>query len=174
MSDDPSTLLEESIEAWEHARRGVLGEARVVPDEGYAFRPHPRSRDVTGLLLHIVESGLMMVGELTRADGDFTRQSPEVLMEEHAGHLPKDPSPAELRDLLESTLEEGEARLREAGEVRMLQTIRRFDGAFWTRLAWMDHGIAHEEYHRGQLALYVRMQGLVPALTQLIHGDSAR
>ena len=52
----------------------------------------------------------------------------------------------------------------------MLQLIRRFDGKLGTRLAWMQHGIAHEEYHRGQLALYARLLGRVPALTQLIYG----
>ena len=39
-----------------------------------------------------------------------------------------------------------------------------------TRLAWMNHGIAHEEYHRGQIALYARLLGRVPALTQKILG----
>jgi uncharacterized damage-inducible protein DinB len=37
----------------------------------------------------------------------------------------------------------------------------------------MNHGIAHEEYHRGQLAMYARIQGHVPALTRMIHGDDA-
>ncbi|MDZ7363128.1 MAG: hypothetical protein ONB46_20750 [candidate division KSB1 bacterium] len=50
----------------------------------------------------------------------------------------------------------------------MLQYITRFDGLKGTRLAWMNHGISHEEYHRGQLALYARLLGRVPALTQLI------
>ena len=57
---------------------------------------------------------------------------------------------------------------REAGEIAMLQTIRQFDGEPAPRLTWMHHGIAHEEYHRGQLALYARLIGRVPALTQLI------
>ncbi len=52
----------------------------------------------------------------------------------------------------------------------MLQTIRRFDGELWTRLAWLQHGIAHEECHSGQLALYVRSLGKTPALTKLIGG----
>ncbi len=52
----------------------------------------------------------------------------------------------------------------------MLQMIRRFDGIPGTRLAWLDHGIAHEMYHRGQLALYARLMGHVPALTQRIRG----
>jgi uncharacterized damage-inducible protein DinB len=35
----------------------------------------------------------------------------------------------------------------------------------------MHHGIAHEEYHRGQLALYARLFGTTPALTQAIYGS---
>lgn len=54
----------------------------------------------------------------------------------------------------------------------MLQNIRRFDGLFGTRLAWMQHGIGHEEYHRGQIALYARLAGKTPALTKLIEGKS--
>jgi uncharacterized damage-inducible protein DinB len=50
----------------------------------------------------------------------------------------------------------------------MLAPIRQFDGSRASRLTWMHHGIGHEEYHRGQLALYARLQGLVPALTRRI------
>ncbi len=54
----------------------------------------------------------------------------------------------------------------------MLQYITRFDGLKGTRLAWMQHGVSHEEYHRGQLALYARLLGRVPALTQVIMGEA--
>lgn len=168
-----TTLLEEGIESWEYARRGVIAEAELVPDEDFGFRPHAGSRSVGELLRHIVESGEMMVGELTDPQGDFTRAEPGRIMADHTAGLPADPSPAELRELLLATLESGVASLREAGEVAMLQGIRRFDGALWTRLAWLHHGIAHEEYHRGQLALYVRLGGRTPALTRLIYGDAA-
>lgn len=172
MSDEPYTnLLEEALEAWEDARRGVLEEAEVIPDERYDYRPHPESRSVGELLVHIVESGEMMAGELSREDGDFTRQSPEEHIREHAGDLPEDPDPVELRDLLMVRFAEGAASLRGRGELHMLQFIRRFDGKPGTRLAWMHHGIAHEMYHRGQLALYARTMDLVPALTRRIHGE---
>ncbi|HSH74487.1 MAG TPA: DinB family protein [Longimicrobiales bacterium] len=173
MSGKSTTLLEEAIESWGFARDGVIAEAEVIPDEAYDYRPHPEAKSVRELLLHILESGLMMVGELSDPAGDFTRAEPAGLMERHAGHLPGEPDPGELRSLLRTTLEKGVAKLRDAGEVEMLQTIRRFDGAMWTRLTWMYHGVAHEEYHRGQLATYARTLGLVPALTRLIHGQSA-
>lgn len=111
-----------------------------------------------------------MAGELTREEGDFTRQPFPDHLREHAGHLPDDPSPSELRDLLRSRFGDAAARFRAAGELHLLQLIRRFDGQRGTRLAWMNHGIAHEMYHRGQLALCARLMGHVPALTQRIRG----
>lgn len=170
MSETANTLLDEALEAWSYARGGVIDEATNIGDERYDWRPHEEARSVRELLLHILESGMMMAGELSRPDGDFQRLSFPQLVAEHADGLPVGAGPAELRDLLRSTLDDGSARLRDAGEIHMLQKIRRFDGEYGTRLAWMHHGIAHEEYHRGQLAMYARTMGLVPALTRLIHG----
>jgi uncharacterized damage-inducible protein DinB len=165
-----TTLLEEAIEAWHDVRTGILEEARVVPDDRYGWRPTDASRTFAEVLRHILESGLMAAGELSRADGDFTRQGSQDFMEEYAGHLARELAPGPLREQLERTLDEGSARILEAGELHMLQTIRRFDGLPGTRFAWFQHHIAHEMYHRGQLALYVRQMGLVPALTQRIQG----
>jgi uncharacterized damage-inducible protein DinB len=165
------TLLEEALEAWGYARDGVLDEASNIPDDDYGWRPHEDARSVRELLLHIVESGLMMSGELTRPDGDFQRLSFEQLVAEHAAGVPVDAGPERLRALLRKTLEEGTAAFRRVGEIHMLQRIRRFDGEYGTRIAWMHHGIGHEEYHRGQLAVFARTMGLVPALTRRIHGD---
>lgn len=171
MSAKPySTLLEEAVEAWEDTRQGVLEEARIVPDDRYGWRPTDASRAFGEVLRHILESGLMAVGELTREDGDFTRQGYPDFIAEYAGGVPSDPAPDELRDRLQTSFTEGAGRILDAGELHMLQTIRRFDGLPGTRFAWFQHHIAHESYHRGQLALYVRQMGLVPALTQRIQG----
>ncbi len=48
--------------------------------------------------------------------------------------------------------------------------IERFDGLEGTRLTWLNHGIAQEMYHRGQLATYARLLDLEPALTKVIRG----
>jgi uncharacterized damage-inducible protein DinB len=111
-----------------------------------------------------------MVGELTRADGDFTRQPYPAFLEEYAGGLDPRQDKTSLVALLRRTLEDGTATFRAAGDVSMLQLITQFNGVPATRLSWMSHGVAHEEYHRGQLCVYARLLGLVPALTRLIHG----
>ena len=120
---------------------------------------------------HVVDTALMWCVELSNPDGDFTRMSFAEFMEAHGTPAAKRPDDRSgLVRLLRSTHAAGARRLRRVGDVGILQTIRRFDGETGTRLAWLHHGIAHEEYHRGQLALYVRLLGRTPALTRLIAG----
>ncbi len=165
------SLLEEALEAWSDARRGVIDEARNVPAERWDFRPTEEVRSVEELVVHIMEVSEMMVGELTRPDGSFGRAPFPELIEEHAGDLAELQGRDELLGALEVTLERGVERFREVGEVHMLGTVERFDGRRGTRLAWLHHGVAQEMYHRGQLCTYQRLMGRVPALTRKIRGE---
>jgi uncharacterized damage-inducible protein DinB len=166
-----TTVLEEALEAWRYTRDGVIDELRNLPDKDLSFRPAPDSRMAFELVQHIIESGMMMAGELSRTDGDFRRKSYEGFLHEYGRGVSAWRTKATLLAALRKTHADGEKRIRAAGELFMLQQIRRFDGEMGTRLAWMNHGISHEEYHRGQLALYARLLGRVPALTKRIRGS---
>ncbi len=164
-----ASLIDEALEAWADARHGVIAELRSVPAGQVDFRPDPGARSVAELVQHIVDTALMWSGELANPAGDFTRMSFPAFVKIYGTPESKRPGDRSgLVRLLRSTHASGARRIRQAGEVGMLQAIRRFDGESWTRLAWLQHGIAHEEYHRGQLALYVRLLGRTPALTKLI------
>ena len=164
------SLLDEALEAWAYTRAGVIDELRAFPDKALAFRPADEARSAAELVRHIIESNLMMSGELSRANGDFQRKSFEGFLQEYGRGVAAHRTKKQLLEALRRTHREGEAKIRQAGELHMLQRIRRFDGEMGTRLAWMHHGIAHEEYHRGQLATYARLTGRVPALTKRIIG----
>ena len=101
---------------------------------------------------------------------DFTRKSFPAFIRHYAKGVEKPRPRAEWLRLLRSSFRDGARHLRAAGEVQMLQYVRRFDGERGTRLTWLHHGIAHEEYHRAQLALYARLLGRTPALTRAIEG----
>ena len=165
-----ATLLDEMLEAWQYTRAGVISEIKNLRDASLTFRPSPESRSAADIAVHIVESGLMMAGELSRPDGNFQRKSFPEFMKEYAKGVKATSDKQELIALLATTHQDGAQKIRQAGELHMLQLITRFDGERGSRFAWMNHGISHEEYHRGQLALYARLVGTVPALTQLIHG----
>ena len=164
------SVLDEVLEAWAYTRTGVIEEARNLPEKDFGFRAAEKSRSVIELLQHIIEQGLLMSGELSRPDGDFRRKSYEGLLIEYARGISGMRSKRQLLAALRQTHSDGEKRIRAAGELHMLQLINRFDGQRGTRLAWMNHGVSHEEYHRGPLAVYARMVGRVPALTKRIHG----
>lgn len=163
-----TTLLEEALEAWADCRAGVVEELQILDDAELEFRPADGARSGRELVWHIVETARMWCGELARADGDFRRQSFGEFIQEYGGEVTAAHDRDALLELLESSHRDGDRSLRDAGELRMLQTIHRFDGVPGTRLAWLNHGIAHEMYHRGQLAMYARLIGRTPALTQRI------
>lgn len=168
-----TTLLEEALEAWEDARLGFLDEARNIPASRWSFRPTPEVKSVRELVVHVLEVAMMMTGELTRVDTDFHRAPWPELLRMYAGPAYRAKTRGELLGLLRSQLRDGQKRCRAAGDIHMLQAIRRFDGQPGTRLAWLHHGIAQEMYHRGQLALYARLLGLEPALTRRIRAAGA-
>jgi uncharacterized damage-inducible protein DinB len=164
------TLVAEAIEGWRYTRGGVIAELENIPGESFGFSPAPGARTVAEIARHIAESGAVMAGELTRPDGNFTRQSYPAFLKEYAGTLGAGQDKASVIALLKSTLEDGVARFEKAGDDLLLRPITQFNGVPAARLSWMSHGVGHEEYHRGQLALYARLLGIVPALTKLIHG----
>jgi uncharacterized damage-inducible protein DinB len=165
-----SNLLEEALEAWADARLGALDEARNIPVKHWDFRPTPDVKSVSELVVHILEVAMLMTGELTRDDTDFRRAPFPRLLATYAKPAYRAKTRGELLKLMKSQLREGEKAFRAAGELHMLQFMKRFDGRDGTRLAWLHHGIAQEMYHRGQLVTYARLLGIEPALTKRIRG----
>jgi uncharacterized damage-inducible protein DinB len=163
-----TTILEEAIESWQDVRIGFIDEVRNIPDKHWDFKPTPEVRSVREIVVHVLEIAMMMTGELTREDTNFRRAPWPKLLKKYAGPAYKAKTRAELLHLLKSQLLEGEKKFRTAGELHMLQHITRFDGNKGTRMAWFYHGIDQEMYHRGQITVYARLLGIVPALTQKI------
>lgn len=162
------SVLEETLEAWSDVRQGLIEELENIPDDRFDFRPTPEVRSVAELVQHILEVALMMTGELTRPDTDFGRAPWPELLDLYAAHVKQATSKRQLIDLLKQSIEEAEQKFLAAGELHILQLIERFDGEKGTRLAWLNHGIAQEMYHRGQIVTYQRLMGIEPALTRKI------
>jgi len=167
MTDFPS-FLEETLEAWRDVRGGLIDELRNIPAHRYSFRPTTRARSVAELARHVLEFAMMMTGELTRPDTDFHRAPWDRLLRMHAARARSVRSKRDLINLMRSQISDAERRFRRAGELELYQWILRFDGRQGTKLQWLHHGIAHEMYHRGQVALYARIMGMEPALTKRI------
>jgi len=168
-----ASLVEEAIEFLGFNREGTIGEAANIPDEHWDYRPHPKARSVEDLVRHMIEGTAMLIGEACDPDGDFQRRPPQEHVRAHTPELRSDLSPDELRQALADSHDAAVAKIRGAGPELMSQPIRRFDGGTWSRILYVFHAGSHEDYHRGQLAMYARTIGLIPALTQRIWGDDA-
>lgn len=166
------SLLEETLEAWRDVRDGLADEVRNIPARHFDFRPTPEVRSVRELVQHILEVAMFMTGELTRTDTNLRRRPWPKLLAMYATPAYEARTKQQLIRLLRSQLKEAERRFRAAGELALYQLITRFDGEQGTKFTWLQHGIAQEMYHRGQLALYARLLGLEPALTQRIRGGA--
>lgn len=163
-------LLDELLDAWRYTREGIIAEVENLPDAKLLEMPAGLSRSGLDLVNHIVESGRLMAGELSRQDGDFLRKSYPEFMDEYVLDSDVASSKEEGIALLRRSHSEGDKTLRTAGAELLSRPIRQFNGEPASRMAWLHHGISHEEYHRGQLALYARLCGETPALTKLIMG----
>ena len=141
-----------------------------IPADRFDFRPTPQVRTVREQVQHILEVAMMMTGEFTRPDTDLQRAPWPKLLAMYARPAGRAKTKRQLVSLLKSQIRDAEKRFRAQGELALYQFHTRFDGKPGTKLAWVQHGIAQEWYHRGQLALYARLIGLTPALTQRIHG----
>ena len=162
--------LEETLESWTDTRLGLIDEVLNIPAPKFDFRPTPEVRSVKELVVHILEVAMMMTGELTRSDTDFHRLPWPKLLATHAKEAYRVQTKGELVKMRKSQISRAEKSFLEVGELHMLQFIERFDGKLGTRLAWLQHGITHEMYHRGQLTVYERLMGIEPALTRQIRG----
>jgi uncharacterized damage-inducible protein DinB len=167
------SVFEDAIETLGFSRQGTIDEAANIPDDRWDYRPHPKSRSVAELVHHMVQTTAMLVGEAADRNGDFQRRPYPEHISAHAGDLPETMTPAQLRAALKRSHDVNVSRIRSAGEGHMATPIRRFDGGTWSRITYVFYAASHEDYHRGQLALYARTMGLVPALTQQIYGSGA-
>ena len=165
-------LFDELVEAWRYGREGVIAEVENLSDDALSKAPDGLPRTGIDLVNHIVESGRLMAGELSRPDGDFQRKSYPELVAEHLqpGDVVK--SKKDAVELLKRSHAEDEAKLKSAGADGLMKPIRQFNGVPASRMSWFAGGISHEEYHRGQLAMYARLCGETPALTKVIMGES--
>jgi uncharacterized damage-inducible protein DinB len=167
---DLKSMLDELLEAWRDVREGVIDELDNIPANRMDFRPEPEVRSVREQVQHILEVSMMATGEFTRPDTNLHRAPWPKLLGMYAKPAYKATTKAQLLKLLRSQMKECEKAFRDQGELALWQYHKRFDGKQGSKLAWVNHAICQEWYHRAQLALYARLMGKVPALTRRIMG----
>lgn len=166
-------LVEEAIKNWESYRAGLIAELENIPDSQMGYSPGDGGKTVREVAMHVAETGVAFLAELMKPDGNYANFfKPEVQAALKAS-MPTANSKAELVALLKSTGADFAAGLRAVGEPLAMQTMPTRAGT-QSRLTALNFSAAHEQYHRGQLAVYARALGAIPMLTQQINAMLAR
>ena len=162
----PQTLLDEALDYWYEVRKGLIREIRNIPPTRFSFRATLETRSVTELLQHVLEVAITTVEELLREDTNFHRAPYMQLLRSYAPNIHRADTQEKLISLLVEQYKDASQRLREAGDLFMMQLVTSTDGRKATRLTMLAGAISHEMYHRGQLTVDARLLGLVPASTR--------
>jgi uncharacterized damage-inducible protein DinB len=146
----------EAIGKWELSRQMVAAELRAMQPGSIDTKPAPDARSAREIAVHVMEASGSLVSALEQ------------------GVSWVHPTPVDMPD---ATAEElASAAIAQWGELKA--RLERLEGVeaevrpgFFgpaTQLTNLWFAVAHEWYHQGQLATYVRLSGSVPALTRVI------
>jgi uncharacterized damage-inducible protein DinB len=163
--DTSLSLLHEILTKWFGIRRGLIRELNVIPPSRLGFRPTLEMRSVAEIVQHVLEYTIITVEELSREDTNLHRLRMGQLVSVYAPNVSRNDTHEKLGNLLVEQFRDADARLREHGDLHMLQFVTRLDGTRDTRFSFLQEAIQHEMYHRGQLTVYTRLLGFIPAAT---------
>jgi uncharacterized damage-inducible protein DinB len=143
------SVLQE-LEQEAHTTRRVLA---LVRDEHLGWRPHPRSRTLGQLALHIAQ----MSGGIASIAAQPEAQAPQFI----------DPDPASAAELIptfDASLEKARELLGRMDDAAVMETWRLKNGDrelfAIPRIAFLRSVLLNHAYHhRGQLTVYLRMLG---------------
>jgi uncharacterized damage-inducible protein DinB len=146
----------EAIGKWEMSRQMVAAELRAMQPGHLDTKPAPDARSAREIAVHVMEAAGSLVSALEQ--GVSWVQPTPIDM---AGA-----SAEELASAAVAQWTELKARLERLEGVEAEVRPGFFGPA--TQLTNLWFAVSHEWYHQGQLAIYVRLSGSVPALTQVI------
>lgn len=123
-----------------------------VPNDQYAFQPHPKSMTIKQLTTHIAELPSWISLGLNTSELDFAANpyEPENIT-----------NTTELLNLFERSLADGQAALSQAAEEDLLPTwtLRHGDQIYsvMTKYEVIRHALGQLIHHRAQLGVYLRL-----------------
>jgi len=143
--DNP--LSTEAQQAWTRTQRYVVAAAEKMPEANYSFKPAPESQSFGTLIAHTANSAL---GACSGFNGERKRGSANA-----AG--PK----ADLVAALKAAMAECDKAYGSLTDAKATEMIEGRRGSR-TRLGTLYRNVIHIEHEYAQLAVHMRLKGIVP------------
>jgi uncharacterized damage-inducible protein DinB len=146
-----TTLSCDILSDWQRTTNQLIGIADRMPDDKWSYKSTPAQRTFGEQIMHIVQTDVRFIGAL----GGKTA-APTVDAKASA-------SKAESMAALRASFAYGEAVIKEFNDQQWLERINGlFMGPSVARLRLVYFDIGHSQDIYGQLAVYLRLNGLVP------------
>jgi uncharacterized damage-inducible protein DinB len=155
MADNQTALL---IQEWERARAGAEEFITAMPDEKLSFRPVPEVLSFAGQFLHIAEANYMF------ASAAFGVESP--YKEKHAEENPDLQTKAALLEFVVASYDFIAANIAGLTPEALDEEVSFFKFKM-PRHLMLSKALEHHAHHRGQTAVYFRLQGMKPPSERL-------
>lgn len=147
------TSIETLVADYERAKAMSLEYVEAMPADKYGYKPAEEVRTFAEQFLHASQGTIGLVSNGTGADKIYAN-----------ANLEKDPalqSKAEVKRMVTESFDFAIASIKAMDASTFGEIVER--GPFKiTRLAWIQKAHEHISHHRGQAAVYLRMNGIAP------------
>ena len=158
------TIASDLLKDWQAQKQTMMKIADAMPAEKFDYKSTPAQRNYGEQILHVAGANYMLM----KFVGAKNAPAPPPLAERDLSTFGlKATSKAEILKLLSDSYDYGEAVIKEFTAAQMLETIQ---GPPWireaTRAKMVYYTLGHTQDIYGQMAVYLRLNGLVPPASQ--------
>lgn len=144
-------LMEEHISKWQNSMEYTLEVANMMPDSLYDFRPTPEEMTFGEQLQHMAQNMTWLATSYLMEDEKYIKDE----------KFKKKLNPAEIRSLIVSSYQFSMNALKKIDTANLNKSKDFFAGPKTVRqIIYLMHD--HATHHRGQLLVYLRLQGIKP------------
>jgi len=146
------TTLACDIQAdFDRTRATITAIANAMPDDKFGFKPTPAQRTFGEQVMHIAQIDVVLLGTLGA-------KTPAPMLNAKAT------TKAEVMAELQKTYDFGAAVIKEFTDAQLVERVKSlpFMGPTVSRLRVINFSFSHTQDIYGQMAVYVRLNGVIP------------
>lgn len=141
-------LSSEAVQAWNRTKANLVAAAEKMPEEHYAFKPAAESQSFRDLVAHAADSAM---GACTGYAGERKQAGAATMV-----------AKAELVAALKSAVAECDKAYGSLTDAKATEMITGGRGGSRSRLGTLYGNTIHLEHEYAQMAVHLRLKGLVP------------
>lgn len=143
-------FIRSTVERLKNAKEYSIKMAEAMPAEKYDFKPTPSEMSFGGMLMHMAENLLYISTEFVSSDRGRAM-----------GAMPTDSSKASVIKTLMAAYDNAIATVAALPKENLADSVAFFAGKL-TKMQMINILSDHQTHHRGQLVVYLRLNGIVP------------